>query len=114
MNLLRTGKVKEVYEVDRDTLEFLFTDKISVFDKIIPNTIPRKGETLCRESASWFQVAKEMGIRTHFKELVSSNRIRVQSFDVITDYSKIGTENRNYLIPPQLLVRHYAAGSLID
>lgn len=114
MNLLRTGKVKEVFEVDRDTLEFLFTDNISVFDKIIPNSIPRKGETLCRESASWFQVAKEMGIRTHFKELVSSNRMRVQRVDVISDYSKLGTDTRNYLIPLEFVVRHYAAGTLMD
>ncbi|MFQ5986784.1 MAG: phosphoribosylaminoimidazolesuccinocarboxamide synthase, partial [Thermoplasmata archaeon] len=37
MKLLRTGKVKEVYEVDEEELEFLFTDSISVFDKVIPS-----------------------------------------------------------------------------
>lgn len=114
MNLLRKGKVKEVYEVDRDTLEFVFTDKISVFDKIIPNQIPHKGEALCRESAFWFQIAKEMGIRTHFKELVSSNRMRVQRVDVIADYSKLGHDTRNYLLPLEFVVRHYVAGSLLD
>ena len=36
MGLLRTGKVKQVYDVDDETLEFVFTDNISVFDKIIP------------------------------------------------------------------------------
>lgn len=114
MNLLRKGKVKEVFEVDRDTLEFLFTDQISVFDKIIPNLIPHKGDTLCRESASWFQVAKEMGIRTHFKELVSSNRMRVQRVDVIPDYSRLNSDTRNYLIPLEFVMRHYVAGSLMD
>lgn len=114
MNLLRKGKVKEVFEVDRDTLEFLFTDQISVFDKIIPNTIPHKGETLCRESAFWFQVAKELGVRTHFKELVSADRMRVQRVDVIADYSQLNQETRNYLIPLEFVVRHYAAGSLMD
>ncbi|EQD33506.1 SAICAR synthetase [mine drainage metagenome] len=43
MNLIRTGKVKEVYD-DGDTLLFNFTNKISVFDKIIPNEVPDKGE----------------------------------------------------------------------
>ena len=43
-----TGKVKEVYKVDDDTLEFAYTDNISVFDKIIPSKVPHKGETLCR------------------------------------------------------------------
>ena len=32
MEHIRTGKVKEVYAVDDDTLEFVFTDNISVFD----------------------------------------------------------------------------------
>ncbi len=114
MNLLRKGKVKEVYEVDRDTLEFIYTDHISVFDKVIPNMIPRKGETLCRESAFWFQIAKEMGVRTHFKELVAANRMRVQRVDIIADYSKLGHDTRNYLLPLEFVVRHYAAGSLMD
>lgn len=114
MNLLMKGKVKEVYEVDRDTLEFVFTDNISVFDKIIPNSVPRKGETLCRESAFWFRIAKETGIRSHFKELVAANRMRVQRVDVISDYSKLGDDTRNYLIPLEFVVRHYAAGSLMD
>ncbi len=114
MKLLLKGKVKEVYEVDRETLEFVFTDNISVFDKIIPNQIPHKGETLCRESAFWFQIAKEMGIRTHFKELVSSNRMRVQRVDVISDYSRLGHDSRNYLLPLEFVVRHYVAGSLLD
>ena len=114
MKLLIKGKVKEVYEVDRETLEFVFTDNISVFDKIIPNQIPHKGETLCRESAFWFQIAKETGIRTHFKELVSSNRMRVQRVDVISDYSRLGHDSRNYLLPLEFVVRHYVAGSLLD
>ena len=43
MKLIRTGKVKQVYEVDEETLEFVFTDNISVFDKIIPTSIPVQG-----------------------------------------------------------------------
>ncbi|MEM3852387.1 MAG: phosphoribosylaminoimidazolesuccinocarboxamide synthase [Methanomassiliicoccales archaeon] len=114
MKLLKKGKVKEVYEVDRDTLEFLFTDQISVFDKIIPVSIPHKGETLCREGAFWFQIAREMGIKTHFRELVSSNRMRVARVDVISDYSKITRETRNYLLPLEFIMRYYAAGSFMD
>ncbi|MBX8644650.1 MAG: phosphoribosylaminoimidazolesuccinocarboxamide synthase [Thermoplasmata archaeon] len=114
MQLLRKGKVKEVYAVDSETLEFVFTNHISVFDKIIPVTIPHKGETLCRTSAFWFQFVKDMGITTHFTELVSSDRMRVRRFDVITDYSKIDGGTRNYLIPLEFVMRYYAAGSLVD
>jgi phosphoribosylaminoimidazole-succinocarboxamide synthase len=114
LQLLRKGKVKEVYAVDSSTLEFLFTDQISVFDKIIPVTVPRKGETLCRTSAFWFQFVKDMGINTHFTELVASNRMRVRRFDIITDYGKITGESRHYLIPLEFVMRYYAAGSLMD
>ena len=65
--LLMKGKVKEAYDLG-DRLEFQFTDNISVFDKIIPSTIPFKGETLSREGAYWFERASRMGIKNHFLE----------------------------------------------
>ena len=114
MKLIRTGKVKQVYEVDEDTLEFLFTDNISVFDKIIPTNIPYKGETLCRVAAFWFQLLRKNGIRTHFKELVPPNRMRVKKVDVIADYDKLNCKLSNYLIPLEFISRHYVAGSLFD
>jgi len=114
MKLVRTGKVKEVYEVDDSTLEFVFTDNISVFDKIIPSQIPFKGETLCRTAAFWFQVCRKAGIRTHFTELVPPNRMRVKRVDVIYDYSKMNGSTTNYLIPLEVISRHYVAGSLHD
>jgi phosphoribosylaminoimidazole-succinocarboxamide synthase len=113
MKLIRQGKVKDVYEVDARTLEFVFSDKISVFDKIIPSLIPYKGETLCRSSAFWFQVARSCGIKTHFRELIPPNRIRVQKVQVLP-YSRIDKKTTNYLIPLEVICRHYVAGSLWD
>jgi phosphoribosylaminoimidazole-succinocarboxamide synthase len=114
LKLVRTGKVKQVYEVDDETLEFVFTDNISVFDKIIPTSIPYKGETLCRVAAFWFQLLRKNGIRTHFKELVPPNRMRVKKVDVIADYDKLTCKLTNYLIPLEFISRHYVAGSLFD
>jgi phosphoribosylaminoimidazole-succinocarboxamide synthase len=113
MKLIRQGKVKDVYEVDAHTLEFLFSDKISVFDKVIPSLIPHKGETLCRSSAFWFQVARSCGIKTHFREFIPPNRMRVQKVQVL-EYSKINKKTTNYLIPLEIICRHYIAGSLFD
>jgi len=113
MKLIRQGKVKDVYEVDAHTLEFVFSDKISVFDKVIPSVIPNKGETLCRSSAFWFQVARSCGIKTHFKEFIPPNRMRVQKVQVLP-YSKIDKKTTNYLIPLEIIARHYVAGSLWD
>jgi len=113
MKLIRQGKVKDVYDVDSHTLEFLFSDKISVFDKVIPSLIPNKGETLCRSSAFWFQIARSNGIKTHFKEFIPPNRMRVEKVQVL-EYSKITKKTTNYLIPLEIITRHYVAGSLWD
>ncbi len=113
MKLIQQGKVKDVYEVDAHTLEFVFSDKISVFDKVIPSLIPSKGETLCRSSAFWFQVARSVGIKTHFKEFIPPNRMRVHKVQVLP-YAKIDKKTTNYLIPLEIICRHYVAGSLWD
>jgi len=114
MNLIRKGKVKEVYEDTGDTLRFVFTDQISVFDKVIPTKIPHKGETLNRTSAHWFAVVENLGILTHFIESPSANEMRVKKVDIISDYSKLGPTTKGYLIPLEFICRHYAAGSLLD
>ncbi len=114
MKLLRRGKVKEVYEVDEGELEFRFTDNISVFDKVIPSQIPRKGETLCRTSAFWFDRAPSLGIRHHLLKVFDGNRMRVRRVEVIPDYDKLTPETRGYLLPLEWIARYYVAGSLLD
>jgi phosphoribosylaminoimidazole-succinocarboxamide synthase len=115
MKLIRSGKVKDVYEAENeDELEFFFTDHISVFDKVIPSEIPHKGETLCRTSEYWFKVAENMGIKTHFIKTTGPNRMRVKKVDVIRDYSKLNGKTTNYLIPLEFICRYYVAGSLFD
>ena len=106
--------MKEVYEVSRGELEFLFTDQISVFDKIIPTLVPHKGETLCRTAAHWFQVVAGLGIRTHFLRLEGPNRMRVRRVQVIPDYAKIKPTTKNFLIPLEVIARYYVAGSFHD
>lgn len=114
MKLLAKGKVKEVYEVSDAELEFVFTDQISVFDKVIPSLVPHKGETLCRTSAHWFRVVEKAGIRTHFLRVADGDRMRVRRVRVIPDYSKLSPMTRNYLIPLEVIARYYVAGSLHD
>jgi phosphoribosylaminoimidazole-succinocarboxamide synthase len=113
MKLIRQGKVKDVYEVDSRTLEFVFSDKVSVFDKVIPSLIPHKGETLCRSSAFWFQVARSKGMKTHFREFIPPNRMRVQKVRILK-YSQIDRKTSDYLIPLEIISRYYVAGSLWD
>ena len=50
---LRSGKVREVYDLG-ETLLFVATDRISAFDVILPDPIPKKGAVLNQLSAFWF------------------------------------------------------------
>jgi len=111
--LIRKGKVKEVYDLD-DSLEFHFTDQVSVFDKIVPNLIPRKGESLCRTAEYWFKRAASSGIHSHFIEAIPPNGMRVKKVDVIADYNRLTTLSKNYLIPLEVICRYYVAGSMHD
>lgn len=115
MKLLREGKVKDVYEVSEDELLFGFSNRISVFDKIIPSDVPRKGESLCRTAAFWFQQVEDAGIcQTHFLGLESPEEMRVRRVQVIPDYDQLDEETTSYLIPLEVVCRHFAAGSLMD
>jgi len=111
MKLLRRGKVKDVYELDDETLEFHFSDRISVFDQIVPTEIPRKGESLCRTSTFWFKVAEELGIKNHFIDLPAGNRMRVKKLQIS---KKTNRESTNCVIPLEFICRHYVAGSFYD
>jgi len=50
---LKSGKVREVFDLG-DSLLFVATDRISAFDCVMPNGIPRKGEVLTQISHFWF------------------------------------------------------------
>jgi phosphoribosylaminoimidazole-succinocarboxamide synthase len=52
--LLRRGKVREVYEVDRDTLLLVASDRVSAFDVVMREAVPHKGAVLTQLSAFWF------------------------------------------------------------
>ena len=114
MKLLHTGKVKEVYDAGPDELLFHFTDNISVFDKIIPSQIPRKGEVLCRISEHWFRECAKAGIASHFGKLETPTDMLVKKVQVIHDYAKLDAKTTNYLIPLEVICRHFVAGSLHD
>jgi phosphoribosylaminoimidazole-succinocarboxamide synthase len=53
--LLLRGKVREVYEVDADHLLLVASDRVSAFDIVMREPIPRKGAVLTQMSAFWFE-----------------------------------------------------------
>ncbi len=52
---LKNGKVREIFDLG-DRLLIVATDRISAFDCVMPNGIPRKGEVLTQLSYFWFDL----------------------------------------------------------
>ncbi|MGA8604778.1 MAG: phosphoribosylaminoimidazolesuccinocarboxamide synthase [Thermoplasmata archaeon] len=111
---LRRGKVKEVYEISPTELEFRFTNDISVFDKHIPSEIPHKGETLARTAAFWFDICSRLGVPHHYLGLSGPTAMRVKRVQVVPKPSTLGPHPKGYLVPLELIVRYYLAGSMWD
>ena len=51
---LKSGKVREIFDLG-DAFLLVASDRISAFDVIMPNGIPRKGEVLTQISHFWFE-----------------------------------------------------------
>ena len=52
---LRSGKVRDLYEVDDEHLLLVASDRVSTFDVVHPTPVPDKGRVLTGVSAFWFE-----------------------------------------------------------
>ncbi len=92
----KRGKVKDIYELDSEQLLFIFTDRVSAYDIVLPSTIPRKGEVLCKLAAYWFNYLK---VPHHMVRVENANRMVVRKLK---------------MIPVECVVRGYLYGSLYE
>ncbi len=92
----KRGKVKDVYDLGRGQLLFVFTDRVSAYDVVLPSIIPRKGEVLCKLAAFWFDYLKTPH---HMVRVDGPNRMVVRKLK---------------MIPVECVVRGYLYGSLHD
>ena len=53
LRLLHQGKVRDVYDAGEGRLLMVASDRVSAFDVILPQAIPRKGEVLTQLTAWW-------------------------------------------------------------
>jgi phosphoribosylaminoimidazole-succinocarboxamide synthase len=61
LDLWRRGKVREVYEVDEERLLIVASDRVSAFDVVMAEPVPRKGQVLTQMSAHWFRLLGHLG-----------------------------------------------------
>jgi phosphoribosylaminoimidazole-succinocarboxamide synthase len=64
--LLHRGKVRDVYAVGDDRLLMVASDRVSAFDVVLPQPIPRKGEVLTQITGWWLdRLERDDGVAHH-------------------------------------------------
>jgi phosphoribosylaminoimidazole-succinocarboxamide synthase len=91
-----SGKVRELYALDDERLLLVATDRISVFDVVLPTEIPDKGRVLAGLSAFWFGRTREI-CPNHLLQVRPDGRsLECRRLD---------------MLPLECVVRGYLAGS---
>ncbi len=93
---LASGKVREIYALDDERLLLVASDRISIFDVILPTEIPDKGRVLTGLSAFWFARTRDI-VPNHLLELRDDGRSTVC--------------RRLEMLPIECVVRGYLSGS---
>ena len=111
--LLRRGKVREVYEVDADHLLLVASDRVSAFDVVLDEPIPRKGAVLTQVSAFWFEKLKDV-IPSHF--ITASTREIIDRLPALAEFrdqiaGRAMLSIRTNPVPFECVVRGYITGS---
>ena len=66
--LVQKGKVRDIYAVGEDHFLIVTTDRLSAFDVVLPDPVPRKGAILTEISNFWFERTSEI-IRNHLTDI---------------------------------------------
>ena len=110
LKLFRRGKVRDVYEVDDDSLLIVATDRISAFDCILPTPIERKGEVLTALSEFWFERLKDVVANHLIESNVDAMPPAVQRH-AETLKGRAMQVRRATVFPVECVVRGYLVGS---
>jgi phosphoribosylaminoimidazole-succinocarboxamide synthase len=95
LEFIASGKVKDLYFLDDNTLLFKFSDRVSAFDVKFKENIPKKGEVLCKFAEFWFN---QLPVSNHFVKRPSNTEIVVKKMK---------------MLPIECVVRGYFYGSLV-
>lgn len=115
LNFLRSGKVRDIYEVDDDHLLIVASDRISAFDCVLPNAIPNKGQVLTQLSQFWFRrfadVVSNHLVETDVDKFPAELQEKLSSESKAALMGRTMFVNRTEVVPFECVVRGYLAGS---
>ena len=99
MEELLQGKVKTVYDTDDAGMVLIeFHDKVTAGNGELVEYPPEKGAICCLISALLFELLEKRGIKTHYLELPSLNKMICRKLTII---------------PLEVICRNIAAGSIV-
>ncbi|MBW0117725.1 phosphoribosylaminoimidazolesuccinocarboxamide synthase [Pseudonocardia abyssalis] len=99
MKLLHSGKVRDVY-LDGDDLVLVASDRLSIYDVVLPTAVPDKGALLTQLSLWWFE---------QLTDLVPHHVI--SATDVPAEFAGRAVRCRRLeMLPVECIARGYLAG----
>jgi phosphoribosylaminoimidazole-succinocarboxamide synthase len=106
---LKSGKVREVFDLGPRLL-FVASDRISAFDCVMPNGIPRKGEVLTQISYFWFAQTERL-VPNHLASKAGDPLpAELQKFSALLDRRSMVVQKAQPLAI-ECVVRGYLSGS---
>jgi phosphoribosylaminoimidazole-succinocarboxamide synthase len=106
---IHQGKVRDIYDVDKDHLLIVATDRLSAFDVVLPDPIPFKGQVLTQISLFWFEKTRHMtanhlsGLKV--EDIIEDPKERAQLMGRAMVVKKL------LALPIEAVVRGYLIGS---
>jgi phosphoribosylaminoimidazole-succinocarboxamide synthase len=107
LNKIYSGKVRELYAIDASTMLMVASDRLSTFDIILNQPIPKKGIYLTQIALFWFNYLK---VKNHLQ-----NNYKLE--DILTGDELLYAQGRSMIVkklkplPIEAIVRGYLAGS---
>ncbi len=106
---IHQGKVRDIYEVDADHLLIVASDRLSAFDVVLPDPIPRKGEVLTQISLFWFGKTRHI-VHNHLSGLAVEDVVQDPGERALLAGRAMVVQRLDAL-PIEAVVRGYLIGS---
>ncbi len=106
--LLARGKVRDIYAVDDEKLLIVTSDRLSAFDVILPDPIPRKGEVLTALASFWFDRLAHV-VPNQLTGIAPETVVAPNERDQVTGRALV--VKRLTPLPIEAVVRGYVIGS---
>lgn len=107
---LRSGKVRDLFEVDGDHLLLVASDRVSTYDVVLPTPIPDKGKVLTGLSDFWFRELDDVCDNHLVTTDVTEMPAAVRDHGLVLQGRSMLVE-RVEIVPFECVVRGYLAGS---